>query len=151
MYVAFIPPGSRPRHRRLRAGLVAADGGARAGRRHVASWGEPCKLHATEGRQKRYIKGAFKQYLSPAVIEELPLRTPSASPSGASGASSRIFFSDVQGFTTISEALSPEDLTALLNEYLTAMTDIIQEEGGTIDKYEGDAIIAFWNAPAVPG
>jgi adenylate cyclase len=58
-----------------------------------------------------------------------------------------IFFSDLQGFTSISEGLSPEDLTALLNEYLSAMTDIIQEEGGTIDKYEGDAIIAFWNAP----
>jgi len=53
----------------------------------------------------------------------------------------------VQGFTTISESLTPEDLTALLNEYLTAMTDIIMEEGGTVDKYEGDAIIAFWNAP----
>jgi len=58
-----------------------------------------------------------------------------------------IFFSDLQGFTTISEGLNPQELTALLNEYLTAMTDIIQDEGGTVDKYEGDAIIAFWNAP----
>ena len=58
-----------------------------------------------------------------------------------------IFFSDLQGFTSISEVLTPEELTLLLNDYLTAMTDIIQEEGGTIDKYEGDAIIAFWNAP----
>ena len=58
-----------------------------------------------------------------------------------------IFFSDIQGFTGISERLSPQELTALLNDYLTAMTDIILSEGGTIDKYEGDAIIAFWNAP----
>jgi adenylate cyclase len=58
-----------------------------------------------------------------------------------------IFFSDLEGFTSISEGLAPEELTALLNDYLSAMTDIIQEEGGTVDKYEGDAIIAFWNAP----
>jgi adenylate cyclase len=58
-----------------------------------------------------------------------------------------IFFSDLEGFTGISEGLYPETLTALLNDYLSAMTDIIQEEGGTVDKYEGDAIIAFWNAP----
>ncbi|MEN6488761.1 MAG: adenylate/guanylate cyclase domain-containing protein, partial [Smithella sp.] len=58
-----------------------------------------------------------------------------------------IFFSDLQGFTSISEALDPESLTALLNDYLSAMTDIIHEENGTVDKYEGDAIIAFWNAP----
>lgn len=58
-----------------------------------------------------------------------------------------IFFSDLEGFTAISEGLSPEELTGVLNDYLTAMTDIIQETGGTVDKYEGDAIIAFWNAP----
>ena len=58
-----------------------------------------------------------------------------------------IFFSDLEGFTSISEGLDREALTTLLNDYLSAMTDIIQEEGGTVDKYEGDAIIAFWNAP----
>jgi len=102
--------------------------------------------YATEGRQKRYIKGAFSQYLSPTVIEEL-IAHPERLRLGGERRELTIFFSDVQGFTTISEALSPEDLTALLNEYLTAMVDIIQEEGGTIDKFEGDAIIAFWNAP----
>jgi adenylate cyclase len=102
--------------------------------------------YATEGRQKRYIKGAFSQYLSPTVIEEL-IAHPERLTLGGERRELTIFFSDVQGFTTISEALSPEDLTALLNEYLTAMVDIIQEEGGTIDKFEGDAIIAFWNAP----
>ncbi|MCX7591353.1 MAG: adenylate/guanylate cyclase domain-containing protein [Kiritimatiellae bacterium] len=102
--------------------------------------------YAVEGKQKRFIKSAFKQYLSPAVIEEL-VKNPDQLKLGGEARELSIFFSDVQGFTTLSESLSPEALTTLLNEYLTAMTDIILEEGGTIDKYEGDAIIAFWNAP----
>lgn len=102
--------------------------------------------YATEGRQKRFIKSAFKQYLSPDVIEKL-LKDPGGLTLGGQEKTLSILFSDVQGFTAISENLSPVRLTALLNEYLTAMTDIILAAGGTIDKYEGDAIIAFWNAP----
>jgi adenylate cyclase len=102
--------------------------------------------YATEGRQKRYIKNAFSQYLSPAVIEQL-IANPERLKLGGERRTLSIFFSDLQGFTSISEGLSPEELTSLLNNYLSAMTDIIQEEEGTIDKYEGDAIIAFWNAP----
>ena len=102
--------------------------------------------YATEGQQKRYIKSAFRQYLSPTIIEEL-IAHPERLKLGGEKRDLSIFFSDLQGFTSISEALTPEELTVLLNDYLTAMTDIIQEEGGTIDKYEGDAIIAFWNAP----
>jgi adenylate cyclase len=102
--------------------------------------------YSTEGRQKLFIKNAFKQYLSPAVIEEL-IQHPERLKLGGERRELSIFFSDLEGFTSISEGLEPEALTALLNEYLTAMTDIIQEEGGTVDKYEGDAIIAFWNAP----
>jgi len=102
--------------------------------------------YATEGRQKRFIKGAFRQYLSPVVIDQL-LSNPDRLKLGGERKILSIFFSDLQGFTSISEGLDPEELTALLNEYLTAMTDIIMEEGGTVDKYEGDAIIAFWNAP----
>ena len=101
---------------------------------------------ATEGRQKRFIKNAFKHFLSPAVIEQLIVH-PERLKLGGERRVLSIFFSDLQGFTTISENLEPEPLIELLNEYLTAMTDIIHEEGGTIDKYEGDAIIAFWNAP----
>lgn len=101
---------------------------------------------ATEGRQKRFIKNAFKQYLSPAVIEQL-LQNPERLSLGGERRVLSIFFSDLQGFTSISEGLEPEVLTNLLNDYLSAMTDIIHEEGGTVDKYEGDAIIAFWNAP----
>ncbi|MEI8121020.1 MAG: adenylate/guanylate cyclase domain-containing protein [bacterium] len=102
--------------------------------------------YATEGKQKRFIKGAFKQYLSPLVIEEL-VQHPERLKLGGELRELSIFFSDVRGFTSISERLSPQDLTALLNDYLTAMTDIIYAHGGTVDKYEGDAIIAFWNAP----
>lgn len=102
--------------------------------------------YAVEGKQKRFIKNAFKQYLSPAVIDRL-LRDPDNLTLGGEKRELSIFFSDVQGFTTISEALEPEELTRLLNDYLSAMTSIIHNQGGTIDKYEGDAIIAFWNAP----
>ncbi|MFC1837677.1 CHASE2 domain-containing protein [Thermodesulfobacteriota bacterium] len=100
----------------------------------------------TEGRQKRFIKQAFRQYLSPAVIDLL-LKHPERLKLGGERRILSIFFSDLQGFTSISEKMDPEELTALLNEYLSVMTGIIHEEGGTVDKYEGDAIIAFWNAP----
>jgi len=102
--------------------------------------------YATEGRQKRFIKTAFKHFLSPAVIDQL-IANPERLRLGGERRVLSIFFSDLQGFTSISEGLDPELLIALLNDYLTEMTNIIHEEGGTIDKYEGDAIIAFWNAP----
>lgn len=102
--------------------------------------------YATEGKQRRFIKSAFSQYLSPDVINKL-LESPNPPQLGGEKRELTIFFSDLQGFTTISEGLEPEGLTALLNEYLTAMSRIIMDEGGTIDKFEGDAIIAFWNAP----
>ncbi len=102
--------------------------------------------YTTEGKQKTYIKNAFKQYLSPDVIEQL-IAHPERLKLGGERKSLSVFFSDLEGFTGISEGLDPEALTNLLNTYLSAMTDIIHEEGGTVDKYEGDAIIAFWNAP----
>lgn len=102
--------------------------------------------YTTEGKQKAYIKNAFKQYLSPDVIEEL-IAHPERLKLGGERKPLSVFFSDLEGFTGISEGLDPEALTNLLNTYLSAMTDIIHEEGGTVDKYEGDAIIAFWNAP----
>ncbi len=106
--------------------------------------------YATEGRQKAFIKGAFKHYLSSAVIEKL-IEDPSQLQLGGERRELSIFFSDLEGFSSISEKLNPVELTALLNDYLSDMTDIILEEGGTLDKYEGDAIIAFWNAPLVHG
>jgi adenylate cyclase len=102
--------------------------------------------YATEGRQKRFIKSAFKQYLSGDVIEQI-LVNPDQLKLGGEKRELSIFFSDIQGFSGISEKLGPAALTALLNDFLTDMSDIIMEEGGTVDKYIGDAIVAFWNAP----
>jgi adenylate cyclase len=99
-----------------------------------------------EGRQRRFIKHSFAHYLSPQVIEQL-IQDPGRLQLGGDRKELSIFFSDLQGFTSISENLDPDDLIRLLNDYLSAMSEIILEEGGTIDKYEGDAIIAFWNAP----
>lgn len=99
-----------------------------------------------EGKRRRFINHSFRHYLSPHVIEQL-IENPEKLRLGGERREISIFFSDLQGFTTISEGLEPEELTTLLNVYLSAMTDIILEEDGTVDKYEGDAIIAFWNAP----
>ena len=102
--------------------------------------------YLTEGKQKRFIRSAFNQYLSVDVINQI-VDDPARLTLGGEKRELSIFFSDIQGFSTISEKLTPERLVQLLNDYLTDMTDIIMEEGGTLDKYEGDAIIAFWNAP----
>ena len=102
--------------------------------------------YATEGRQRRFLKNAFSQYLSPKVISQI-IKEPERLNLGGEKRVLSMFFSDLAGFSTLSETLEPEDLTRLLNQYLSAMSDIILHEEGTIDKYEGDAIIAFWNAP----
>ena len=102
--------------------------------------------YSVEGRQRRFIKGVFRHYLSPDVIERI-IENPSLLSLGGEKREITSLFSDLAGFTSISEALSPEELVGLLNDYLGEMTDIILSSGGTLDKYEGDAIIAFWNAP----
>jgi adenylate cyclase len=102
--------------------------------------------YLTEGRKKRVIQTMFQRYLSKEYIEILK-KNPELLRLGGETRELSIFFSDIQGFTTISEKLTPEQLVQFLNSYLTDMTDIITDEGGTLDKYEGDAIIAFTNAP----
>ena len=102
--------------------------------------------YATEGRQRRFLKQAFRHYLSPHVIERL-IADPGQLRLGGERRELTIMFSDLAGFSSISESLDPVALTELLNDFLSDMTDIVLEEGGTLDKYEGDAIIAFWNAP----
>jgi len=102
--------------------------------------------YGVEGRQRRFIKSAFRFYLSPDVIDRV-LENPGLLKLGGERREITAFFSDVAGFTSISEGLSPEALVGLLNAYLSEMTDIILGLGGTLDKYEGDAIIAFWNSP----
>ena len=101
---------------------------------------------AFEQREKRFIKGAFSQYLAPAVVNRL-VENPSLLKLGGVKEELTAFFSDVAGFSTISENLNPEELVDLLNKYLTEMTDIIMKYEGTVDKFEGDAIIAFFGAP----
>ncbi len=100
----------------------------------------------TEEKEKRFIKGAFSQYLAPTVINQL-LADPSKLQLGGERRVCTAFFSDVVGFSTISEQLKPEALVALLNEYLSEMTEILLQYEGTVDKYEGDAIVAFFGAP----
>jgi len=102
--------------------------------------------YSIEGKERRFIKNVFSHYLSPAVIERL-IDDPAMLQLGGEERRITSFFSDVAGFTSISERLTPSELVQLLNAYLSEMTDIILDSGGTLDKYEGDAIIAFWNAP----
>ncbi|MDH4128248.1 MAG: CHASE2 domain-containing protein [Spirochaetota bacterium] len=99
-----------------------------------------------ENKDKKYIQGAFGQYLSPKVINII-MDDPSKMELGGQKREITAFFSDVAGFSTISEKLTPEELVSLLNVYLTDMCDIIAKYDGTVDKFEGDAIIAFWGAP----
>jgi len=102
--------------------------------------------YLTEEKEKRFIKGAFGQYLSPAVIDRL-IENPDLLRLGGERKVLTALFSDVAGFSTISEKLKPEELVGLLNDYLTEMTEIVLKHGGTVDKYEGDALIAFFGAP----
>jgi adenylate cyclase len=102
--------------------------------------------YGVEGKQRRFIKSVFRHYLSPAVIERI-LEQPGLLKLGGEEREISSLFSDVVSFTAISERLAPSDLVSLLNEYLSEMTNLILDEGGTLDKYEGDAIVAFWNAP----
>jgi len=102
--------------------------------------------YATEGRQKQYIRRMFAQYMSETVISHL-LAHPEKLKLGGERRRVTLFFSDLAGFTSLSERLPPEAVVALLNDYLSAMTEIILEEEGTVDKFEGDAIMAFWGAP----
>ena len=102
--------------------------------------------YATEGRQKQYIRRMFGQYMSEAVISHL-LAHPEKLKLGGERRRVTLFFSDLAGFTTISERLEAEAVVGLLNDYLSAMTEIILAEAGTVDKFEGDAIMALWGAP----
>jgi adenylate cyclase len=99
-----------------------------------------------ERRRAREIRHAFGHYLAPTVVEAL-VENPDLLALGGERREITAFFSDVAGFTTISESMEPGDLVQLLNECLGAMTDIILEEGGTVDKYIGDAIVAMFGAP----
>jgi adenylate cyclase len=104
--------------------------------------------YISEQAQRRRIRSAFGQYLSPALVEQLA-QSPQKLVLGGEEREMSILFSDVRGFTTISELYKedPQGLTSLMNSFLTPLTNAIIEHKGTIDKYMGDAIMAFWNAP----
>jgi adenylate cyclase len=100
----------------------------------------------TTSREKAFIHSAFSRYLAPDVINEI-INDPDKLNLGGEKREMTAIFTDIRSFSTISEQLDPTQLVKLLNRYLTAMSNIIMENKGTIDKYEGDAIIAFFGAP----
>ncbi len=100
----------------------------------------------TVDAQARQIRKTFEQYVSQAVVEEM-LRHPERVKLGGERREMTVLFSDIRGFTSIAESLDSEELVALLNRFFTPMTRLVQAEGGTLDKYMGDALMAFYGAP----
>jgi adenylate cyclase len=98
----------------------------------------------TEERDKKMIRATFGKYVSPRVVDQILENPPEL---GGVDKDLTVLFSDIRGFTTLSENMTPQELVNHLNEYLTAMTDIILEYGGTLDKYVGDEVMCFWGAP----
>lgn len=100
-----------------------------------------------EGRARRAVASLFGEYVSPALVERMmrdPRRYERAS---SENRELTILFVDIRGFTRIAESMEPEPLREYINDFLTAMTDVIHRYGGTVDKYIGDAVMAFWGAP----
>lgn len=95
---------------------------------------------------RRKLKSLFSRYVSPSIVETI-LENPSALNLGGERKRMTVFFSDIRDFTSLSESVEPEDLVAYLNAYLDRMTDIVFKHEGVLDKYIGDAVMAFWNAP----
>ena len=102
--------------------------------------------YIVEEREKKFIKGAFASYLAPEVVNQIA-ENPEGLRLGGEPVVMTAFFSDIQKFSTISQALTATQLVELLNDYLTEMTDITFKYQGTVDKFEGDAIVAFFGAP----
>lgn len=102
--------------------------------------------YVLEEKNKKFIRGAFAKYVSPAIIDSI-LKDPSKLSVGGEKKDLTILFSDIRSFTTFSEKMDAKRLATFLNEYLGKMTDIVFDTGGTLDKYIGDAVMAFWGAP----
>jgi adenylate cyclase len=102
--------------------------------------------HFTEERERAFVKGAFEKYVSPDLVSSI-LKDPKSLNLGGQKRELTVLFSDIRGFTTLSEKLNATDLAQFMNEYLTPMTDLVLEHKGTIDKYMGDAIMAIFGAP----
>lgn len=99
-----------------------------------------------EERRAKEIRGQFSRYVSKSIVDEI-LKDPSKIKLGGQRKEVTILFSDVRGFTSMSESMSAEQVVEILNEYLTAMVDIVIANGGTLDKYVGDAVMAIWGSP----
>ena len=114
----------------------------------VIYFGNPFANYLRDANEKKQIRGAFSQYLSPALVEQLA-EDPDKLVLGGETKKMTFLFCDVRGFTTISESFKsdPQGLTKLINRFLTPLTNEIINVNGTIDKYMGDCIMAFWNAP----
>lgn len=102
--------------------------------------------YARSEADRRQVKTAFGHYISPAFMEELT-KNPDKLKLGGEVRDLTVMFTDIRSFTSISENLSPEELIQMMNDFLTPMSDLVMESRGTIDKYMGDAMMAFWNAP----
>ncbi len=100
----------------------------------------------TEEKDKAQLRSTFGQYVNPEVVNEL-IQNPDTIGLGGVDRVMSVFFSDIRGFTSLSESLTPQELVEVLNIYLSKMTDIIMSYNGTLDKYIGDAVMAFWGAP----
>ncbi|MBL0215078.1 MAG: adenylate/guanylate cyclase domain-containing protein [Myxococcales bacterium] len=113
----------------------------------LASFVTVIVLSAVERQNRRFVQEALGRYTSPALVRELIEHPEHLSLEWGEEREMSVYFSDLAGFTTISEHLSAKDLVTLLNEYLTEMTDLVLAHGGIVDKYIGDAVMAFWGAP----
>lgn len=102
--------------------------------------------YSQQEHEKRWIRNAFQSYLSENVVREI-LNHPDKLKLGGEMKNMTLLFCDIRGFTTTAEQFGPEELTRFINRFLTPMTEIIMNHGGTVDKYMGDCIMAFWNAP----
>ncbi len=105
-----------------------------------------CVAFITEQRQRRELRTAFSMYVSPSVVDQI-IADPGKLRLGGERREITILFSDLAGFTSIAEKLQPEQVAAVINRHLSAMTVAIQQHGGTVDKFIGDGIMAFWGAP----
>ena len=103
-------------------------------------------LHQEQEEQSRFIEGAFSSYLSPDLLKKL-MKEPESLVLGGEKKELTVFFSDIRSFTSISESMDPQKLIKYLNRYFTPMSNIVMQNQGMIDKYIGDALMAFYNAP----
>jgi adenylate cyclase len=129
----------------LRQGIMAASVGPALA--IAATWATITVVRfVAEQRRSSLLKGTFGRYVSPQILDYL-LENPEKVRLGGERRDLTILFSDIRGFTSISEASEPEEVVEMLNDYLTRMVDILLRHGGTLDKFIGDAVMGFWNAP----